>query len=138
MKTLPLVFTVATATLAFATDAPKPASPAPQAAETQKPQPPPLTLDGKSPKLAPGQTSDVPAILPPGTLKFTSAENTGPAITFNEKPAPLTPGVYTASPYTGIVVVPEPILPDFSKNPGATRDVMPQREPELKLTPRTK
>ena len=137
MKTLPLVFTVATATFLFAADEPKPAAPAPKPAEPQKPQPPTLTLDGKSLQLAPDQKGAVPQ-LPPGTLTFTSPENTGTAITFNEKPAELAPGVYTASPYTGIVIVPGPVVPDFSKNPGPTRDVMPQREPELKLIPRAK
>lgn len=137
MKSLPLIFTVATVTVSFAADAPKPAEPAPKAADSPKAQQPVIPLDGKAPKLAPGQTFDVPT-LPPGTLNFTSPESTGPVITFNDKNAPLAPGVYTASPYTGIVVVPGPVVPDMVKNPGATRDVMPQREPELKLTPRTK
>ena len=137
MKTLPLVFTVATGTLLFAADEPKPTAPAPKPTEPQKPQPPTLTLDGKSPQLAPDQKSGVP-LSPPGTLKFTSPEDTGPVITFNEKPAQLAPGIYTADPYTGIVVVPGPVVPDFSKNPSPARDVMPQREPELKLTPRSK
>jgi hypothetical protein len=139
MKALPLVFTVATATLLFAADEPKitsPAAPGQKPTEPKKPQPPALTLDGKSPQLAPDQKGAAP--VPPGALKFTSPEDTGPVITFNEKPALLAPGIYTANPYTGIVVVPGPVVPDFSKNPASTGDVMPQRELELKLTPRNK
>ena len=137
MKTLPLVFTVAATVLVFAVDPPKPSSPTPKAAEPQKPQPPTLTLDGKSPQIAPNAKDAVP-IVPPETLKFTSPEDTGPVITFNEKPGQLAPGIYTASPFTGIVVVPSEMDIPIAKQPGATRDVIPQREPELKLTPRTK
>ena len=142
MKIYPFIIAMAATMLCVAADAPKSPAPAPEvkSKEAEKPQPPILTLEGPKHPFVPGQsTTPAPRPLPPGLLLVPAeSENTGPVITFNDKNAPLAPGVYTASPYTGIVVVPGPIVPDMAKNPGPTRDVMPQREPELKLTPRTK
>jgi hypothetical protein len=142
MKLYPFIIAMAAANLCIAADPPKSPAPAPdiKSKEAEKPQPPILTLEGPKIPLVPGQSSTpaTPTLPPELLLVPANPENTGPAITFNDKNAPLAPGIYTASPYTGIVVVPGPIVPDMTKNPGSTRDVMPQREPELKLTPRTK
>jgi hypothetical protein len=139
MKIFPFIIAMAAAALCIAADPPK--SPAPAAEgkpkEVEKTKPPILTLEG--PKLSPTPGQPTTPTLPPELLLVpANPEGKGPGITLNDKTAPLAPGIYTASPYTGIVVVPGPAVPDFSKNPGPTRDVMPQREPDLKLTPRAK
>ena len=142
MKSFPFIIAMAAATLCIAADPPKPTTPAAdgKAKDVGKTKPPTLTLEGPKLSPTPGQPPSpaTPATPPELLLVPASPEGKGPGITLNDKNAPLAPGIYTASPYTGIVVVPGPIVPDFSKTPGPTRDVMPQREPELKLTPKTR
>jgi len=48
----------------------------------------------------------------------------------------VTPGVYLASPYSGIVVVPPDIDPKFTVGVGDSRLRMPGVEPPLTLKPR--
>ena len=50
----------------------------------------------------------------------------------------LTPGIYSASPYTGIVVIPPDVDPAFVVGVGDSRIRMPAVEPPLTLKPRNR
>jgi hypothetical protein len=132
------------AVAAFAADPPNPASKPAKPSPAQKEKPPTLTLDAPYAPIAPKPATPNLQLAPAAPLVITPAtpagpkEDTGPAITLNDKNAPLVPGVYIASPYTGIVVVPAPIDHPMVKRIGPGRDRMPMAVPDLKLTPKAK
>ena len=136
-------------------DEPKPA-PRPTAPSTdQKEKPRILTLETPA---APGTAKKPDLFVPNSTLQFVPAgpniitpalppgttitpgpvENTGPAIIVNDNRAPLAPGIYVASPYSGIVVVPAPMDTGVFRPEPPNASKMPTAAPELRLTPKTK
>jgi hypothetical protein len=129
----------------------KPAAPLiPLSKKPAKEPMPPLKLDQSvpqtggiitiDPKLLAAPASPAPQspMLPPGLTFVPSANENAGLLTINDKNAPLAPGVYTANPYTGIVVAPEPIDAPIVKSPGAASLEIPTREPALRLMPKTK
>jgi hypothetical protein len=134
----------------------KASAPDPAATQT-KPVPaktadaPTLTLDGpllqNSPtaRIVPsGVNSAVtdPATgqpLPPATSGLApDGKPNGPNLKLHAKPLPIPPGIYVASPYTGIVVVPgssdEAMVNELPQTRQSVR--MPMVSPDLKLTPK--
>src|SRR5436190_15199315 len=114
----------------IAADSPKtPSPPQPAGPTVSAPREKPLVLTLEDPATSGAVKAAAPAASPANpSLQFTpgaplitttavpsgflvapaATENTGPTITINDKNAPLAPGVYVASPYTGIVVIPVP------------------------------
>jgi hypothetical protein len=137
MKVASITLSVICAVVALAADEAKPAAPAkpPVRVTPAKPdpaRPPTLTLDGKPAPIAPDPQNPGSPVAPPG------GENSAPAITLQGKNAPPAPGIYLASPYTGIIVVPGPIDSQMMKPIAPSASEIPRREPELKLTPKKK
>ena len=136
-----------TACFVIGADAPKPAPPPATPTPDQKEKPRILTLE--SPAIPGGTKESKPTLqLAPGNPTITTPaqsphttvprENTGPTITVNDKNAPLAPGIYVASPYTGIVVIPAPMDSGIFKPEPPNASKMPTAAPELKLTPKPK
>jgi hypothetical protein len=158
LVSLTLGIAVAASLQSFAADEPKTprSTRAAEPPAIQKEKPRILTLE--TPAAQPGQKGAAPAAgptipnlqfvpapppgnaaRPPGAaLVPAPGENTGPAITVNDQNAPVAPGIYLATPYTGIVVVPAPADAEIFKPEPRNASKMPTAAPDLRLIPKTK
>jgi hypothetical protein len=152
MKVFSLSISVVFACAAVAADPPKPQkSPTPSTPLTltytpaQAAIPPTLNPSGAplSLTITPAPPQLVPVPQAPGgqpPLRFVPAtpESTGRVLTFGDKNEPVAPGVYLSSPHTAIVAVPGAGDSKFVNEAKTAAIEIPAKEPELKLTPKTK